>query len=573
MRTPRCGMPDVLSDDISAKLSGNSVRRKRYVFQGQKWYTTNLTWSLESRQIRNLDYYSVENVLDRALNVWSNQSRITFRNLRSSAADILIYFERHDHGDGFSFDGQGKVLAHAFFPGPGRGGDAHFDLDEDWTVDAMVDRSKGGTSLFMVAAHEFGHSLGLSHSNVPGSLMYPYYQGSKSDFTLPDDDKDAIQILYGPKVEVTKPYRPPTYVTSPWTPSTRKQPYMPPHRTPPPPPPPTPPSHPHPPQPPATPKDPVYRPPPPYYPYRPPHPDKPTYHPGKPSYPDRVPYYPDRVPDSADKVPDTCDTSYDAISVLRNELFIFKDKYMWRLDDKGKIQSGYPCLISQIWSELPANFTHVDAVYERFNGDIIFFIGREIYTYKGQRLMRGYPKPLTTYGLPGWLDHIDAALVWGHNHKTYFYSGKSYWRFDEEIQKVELDYPRNISIWKGIGDNIDAAFRWKDGITYFFKGKGFWKFVDMNLRVSDRRQTSSAQYWMGCPKAPVDLRLAEDLGDDEENYEVQVDGVQRSLFSTYQYEILFVSLIVAIIVTISVIITVKRSSNSHSYIHPKRIKR
>lgn len=48
-----------------------------------------------------------------------------------------------------------------------------------------------------MAAHEFGHSLGLSHSSIPGSLMFPWYQGWKANFQLPNDDREAIQILYG----------------------------------------------------------------------------------------------------------------------------------------------------------------------------------------------------------------------------------------------------------------------------------------------------------------------------------------------------------------------------------------
>lgn len=79
-------------------------------------------------------------------------------------------------------------MAHATFP---EDGSCHFDEGETWVVNTT------GTDLFIIAAHEFGHILGLDHSNVRSALMYPFYGGYTPNYMIDADDKAAIVAHYG----------------------------------------------------------------------------------------------------------------------------------------------------------------------------------------------------------------------------------------------------------------------------------------------------------------------------------------------------------------------------------------
>lgn len=78
-----------------------------------------------------------------AFRLWQRASLLRFRQLavdEPTPADIELSFQRGRHGDDYPFDGRGRVLAHAFSPGSGIGGDVHLDADEHWLpVDADPD--------------------------------------------------------------------------------------------------------------------------------------------------------------------------------------------------------------------------------------------------------------------------------------------------------------------------------------------------------------------------------------------------------------------------------------------------
>ncbi|KAJ7374677.1 peptidase M10A [Desmophyllum pertusum] len=168
-------------------------RVKRYS-TSSKWSKKQLTYYVEHGA--DLSRSTQDRVFAKALKFWADVSGLSFSKASSASnADLKISFGKRTHRGrsegtcGDAFDGPSGVLAHAYYPSDGR---AHFDEDEYFT-----DGTSRGTNLLWVAVHEFGHSLGIRHSNVRDAIMYPYYTGYVANMALTQDDIDAIQSLYG----------------------------------------------------------------------------------------------------------------------------------------------------------------------------------------------------------------------------------------------------------------------------------------------------------------------------------------------------------------------------------------
>ncbi len=83
------------------------------------------------------------------------------------------------------------ILAETFLPPPANGGtdagDIIFNSTVNWQINSNYD-------LMTVAAHEFGHALGLGESTVSNAVMYGTYNGIKQ--ALASDDIAGIQSIY-----------------------------------------------------------------------------------------------------------------------------------------------------------------------------------------------------------------------------------------------------------------------------------------------------------------------------------------------------------------------------------------
>ncbi|KAK1126644.1 hypothetical protein K0M31_004271 [Melipona bicolor] len=407
MALPRCGVKD--------KVGPGFGRSKRYALQGSRWRVKKLTYKI-SKYPRNLPQHKVDAELNKAFKVWSEYTDLVFIQKKSGQVHIEIRFEKGEHGDGDPFDGPGGTLAHAYFPV--YGGDAHFDDAEQWSIDSFR-----GTNLFQVAAHEFGHSLGLSHSDVKAALMAPFYRGYQPYFRLDDDDIQGIQALYGKKTTSTSGVPSgPRYTTTTTAPPSEE--------------------------------------------------------------------------DSELCRDPKVDTMFNS---AEGHMYAFKDDYYWRLTADG-VAVGYPKLISHSWKGLPGN---IDAAFTYKNGKTYFFKGSKYWRYVGKRMDGDYPKEISE-GFTGIPDNIDTVTVWTGNGKIYFYKGTKFWRFDPaQKPPVKNTYPKLISNWEGIPDNLDASIVYR-GYTYFFKGDAYYRFNDRTFSVDIADPAfprSTAYWWFGCRSA------------------------------------------------------------------------
>ncbi|KAL1787125.1 matrix metalloproteinase-9 isoform X1 [Sigmodon hispidus] len=591
MRAPRCGVPDL---------------GKFQTFEGElKWHHHNITYWIQNYS-EDLPRDVIDDAFARAFAVWSAVTPLTFTRVYGLEADIVIQFGVAEHGDGYPFDGKDGLLAHAFPPGPGIQGDAHFDDEELWslgkgvvvptyfgnangapchfpftfegrsylacttdgrtdgtpwcstTADYDTDRKFGfcpserlytehgngdgkpcvfpfvfegrsysacttegrsdgyrwcattanydqdklygfcptradvtvvggnsagelcvfpfvflgkeystctsegrsdrrlwcattssfdtdkkwgfcpdqGYSLFLVAAHEFGHALGLDHSSVPEALMYPMYRFLEGS-PLHEDDVKGIQHLYGsgPKPDP----RPPATTTA------EPQPTAPPTLC-------------------------------------------PTVLPS--AYPTKNPTVgPTGPPAAGPTGPPTAGPSdatttmplspednactvniFDAIAEIQDSLYFFKDGRYWTfLNSRGSQLQG-PFLIARTWPALPAK---LDSAFEDPQSKkIFFFSGRQVWVYTGNSVLG--PRRLDKLGLDSRVTQVTGLLP-RRGGKALLLSRERVWRFDLKTQRVD---PQSVirldRIFLGVPWDSHNIFQYQDK-AYFCREQFYWR--------------------------------------------------------------------------------------------------
>jgi protease II len=180
MSKHRCGMPDLINGiEFVTRCS---------------WPTPQLTFAFEDG---TADTGGEFGAVRAAFASWAGAVPVLFTEVgRTQSPDVAIDWRPANDPDHSMIGG---ILAHSDFP-PGCGviSDAlpkpvHFDDSEHaWSVGAVP----GAFDIETVALHELGHILGLQHSDVPGSVMFPTVDDNTTNRVLTSDDLAGIRSLY-----------------------------------------------------------------------------------------------------------------------------------------------------------------------------------------------------------------------------------------------------------------------------------------------------------------------------------------------------------------------------------------
>lgn len=148
------------------------------------WPHTDITYTVLN-SLEGFEPNAVIDIVRRSFQAWADNTPLNFIEVSDRNADIVVEFA--------PIDGPSQVLGQACPPSSPCAGSVQFDSAEYWVLEQP--QYMDDISLLGVATHEFGHAIGLLHSEDTAALMYPQY--SPYNLAPSADDIRGVQRLYG----------------------------------------------------------------------------------------------------------------------------------------------------------------------------------------------------------------------------------------------------------------------------------------------------------------------------------------------------------------------------------------
>jgi Matrixin len=184
---------------------------RAYTTEGAKWSKSPVPYFVNADNL-DLAVAPTTAAVRAGADVWANQTNAAFsfsyagpstQTTNTMDGTNLVLFRNAANGNAIAttyywYNSSGFVDADIVF------------WDGGFQFFAGTSGCSNGFYIEDIAAHEFGHALGLGHSTVAAATMYPSVSScNQSNRILDADDIDGILSLYGPRTGSTSP-APPT---------------------------------------------------------------------------------------------------------------------------------------------------------------------------------------------------------------------------------------------------------------------------------------------------------------------------------------------------------------------------
>lgn len=175
------------------------VRVNSYSTMGHTWGTNQVVYYVNPQNLYVSDSAAIW-AIQTAASAWHDQSGANIQLVYGGTTNGSSLVLNNKNEVFFRNDSTGYIgETYWWYDGSGHLVDADIVLHESYTYFAGSGCS-GGIYIEDVAIHEFGHALGLGHSEVAATTMEPAMPGycDTSQLTLEADDISGIRSLYPP---------------------------------------------------------------------------------------------------------------------------------------------------------------------------------------------------------------------------------------------------------------------------------------------------------------------------------------------------------------------------------------
>ncbi|NXP31998.1 MMP9 protein, partial [Leiothrix lutea] len=151
---------------------------------------------------------------------------------------------------------------------------------------------------------------------------------------------------------------------------------------------------------------------------------------------------------------------------------IFPTRKYWTYSSfwKSGIQGAFS--VADTWPGLPDT---IDAVFQDvLTKRVFFFAGRQFWVFSGKSVLG--PRGIEKLGIGKEAGRLSGALQRGRG-KVLLFSGESYWRLDVKVQRVDKGYPRATDdVFTGVPLDARNVFLYQ-GKYHFCRGSFYWRMT------------------------------------------------------------------------------------------------